>query len=113
MSDLLMTPAAYEAALGKLRERWDEFDALGWTVADLVGCAVKRYGHHGLALYLRPGYDLARIWEWCVEILCSVAGDGDRATLVYWRRAPLAELLATVGEHVIPAEVRERWRCKL
>lgn len=107
-------PNYFNLACDKIRARWEDFWRAGWTTVDLTSCALAHHGYHGLAMYLRPGQDLARIWEWCVEILGSVAGNGERSILLYWKRAPLAELLATVGEHVIPAEVRERWRlCKL
>lgn len=106
----LPTPAEYAAALDKLRPRWEEFFDLGWTSADLTSCAIKPYGHHGLAMALRPGWDLGRVWEWCAEILAGVAGTGVRSRLVHWRRACEAELVATVGPYVVPAELAEEKR---
>lgn len=105
----LCSAAWYSQALDKIRARWADFWRAGWTTADLTSCALRRYGHHGLALYLRPGQDIARIWEWCCEILGSVAGNGERSRLVYWRR-PQVELMATIGAHVVPVELAEEQR---
>lgn len=110
----LCSAAWYSQALDKIRARWADFWRAGWTTADLTSCALARHGHHGLALYLRPGQDIARIWTWCCEILGSIAGNGERSRLVYWRSAPEAMLRATLGEQVVPAELaEERWREKL
>jgi len=105
-----MTTSDYTAALDKLRPRWPEFADLGWTSADLTCCALRPYGRHGLAFALRPGYDLGRIWEYCAEILASVAGNGYRSRLLHWRGACEAQLVATIGPHVVPADVAEERR---
>ena len=102
-------PDVYTLALSKIRSRWDEFQCYGWSQHDLVCCAATKYGHHGLALLLRRDQTIGRIWTWCCEVLGGVAGNGERAQLIYWRSAPLCALLATVGD-VIPPELREEWR---
>lgn len=96
----------YEAALDKIRQRYQDFLAAGWSQADLTCCATKRYEHHGLALYLRPNQDLGRIWPWCCEILGSSTGNGERARLHFWRQMPLVQLLHCYGPDVIPDEIK-------
>ena len=97
-------------ALDKIRARWADFWRAGWDQIDLVCCAMKRHGHHGLAMSLRPGQDIGRIWTWCCEILGSRAGNGERSRLYYWRSAPQCQLVATIGAHVVPAELSAEWR---
>lgn len=96
----------YTHALDKIRPRWPEFFAAGWSQLELTCCDLARHGHHGLALALRPDWDLGRIWPWCCEILASRTGTGERSRLYYWRSAPEASLLATVGLSIVPAELR-------
>lgn len=99
--------AEYEWALAKLRRRWKDFEDAGWTGADLTACALKRYGHHGLALYLRPNQDVGQIWPWCCELLGSQLANGQRSRLLYWRTAPECLLTFWHGSEVVPAEVVE------
>ena len=99
----------YALSLSKIRSRWGEFQSYGWTANELTSCAAKKYGHHGLALYLRREQTIGLIWAWCCEVLGSVAGNGERSRLVYWRSAPLCQLLARVGD-VVPPELRLEWR---
>ena len=103
------SPENYALSLRKIRSRWGEFQSCQWTQLDLTCCATKMYGHHGLALFLRPEQTIGRIWLWCCEILGSVSGNGERSSLYYWKSAPLCKLLATVGD-VVPPELRIEWR---
>lgn len=103
-------PEVYARALDKIRVRYEDFKDAGWTQLELTCCALKRYGHHGLALYLSLGQELGRVWTWCCEILCAPDGNGERGRLYYWRSAPECQLRATVGPHVVPAELAEERR---
>lgn len=105
---MIATLEQYLDGLAKIRPHVPVFRAAGWTMSDLTCCGLKPYDHHGLAFALR-GREIGRIFPWCCELLCSVAGDGKRSRLFHWRRAPLATLLATIGD-VVPAVLKEEWR---
>ena len=110
LGSMLCSAERFHLALDKIRPRFKCFQQAGWSTADLTSCARTRYGHHGLALFLRPEQDLGRIWEWCAEILGSTTRANQRSRLLYWRSGPLCQLLATVGSEVVPPEVAEEWR---
>ena len=96
-----------QAAIDKVLERKDEFQAAGWSKDDCFGRDARAYGHHGLAWYLVPHNEIGRIFTWCCEILGRAHGGQERARNVWWRGKPFVELL---WEHeydeLVPAELR-------
>lgn len=87
-------------AEAKILARLDAFRAKGWSDTDLWERG--QHDYPGLAYILRPHLSIGSIFTWCVQLLHpSIAGRYSSWT-TYYRTAPEATLLATVGLHVRP-----------